>query len=86
MNIEAAAAVAALTMLISVSKLFAPVRNLFPEWAPIHCPVCLSFWIAFPHLVTGFTAYLSIVTFSNLFMLGIAKLYLAIDDMNYTPE
>jgi hypothetical protein len=34
----------------------------------------------------GWIQYLAVVTFSNLFMFGIAKLYLAIDDMDYMPE
>jgi len=84
--LEYSAAIAALTMLLSRSKLFSPLRNLFPDWFPLHCPVCLSFWIASPVLYLGFAPYLASVTFSNLFMLGIAKLYLAVDDMDYTPE
>lgn len=80
---EASAAVASLTMLVSKSKLFIPIRNKLPDWTPIHCPVCLSFWVASPALYWGPIEYLATVTFSNLWMLGIAKLYLAIDDMDY---
>lgn len=80
------AAVASLTMLLSRSKLFSPIRDLCPEWTPIHCPVCLSFWCAALALYWGPIQYLATVTFTNLFMLGIAKLYLAVDDMDCTPE
>lgn len=80
--LEYSAAIASLTMLLSRSRLFAPIRNLLPTWPPIHCPVCLSFWIAAPTLYYGLISYLASVTFANLFMLGIAKLYLAIDDMD----
>ena len=83
--IEVSAAVAALTMLISKSTLFTPLRDKLPD-KPFGCPVCLSFWVAAPILYWGPVAYLATVTFSNLWMLGIAKLYLAIDDMDYeTP-
>ena len=81
--IEVSAAIAALTMLLSRSKLFAPIRNRLPDWMPIHCPVCLSFWMASPLLYYGFVSYLAGVTFTNAWMLVIAKLYLAIDDMDY---
>lgn len=84
--IEASAAIATLTMLLSRARITAPIRNKLPDWTPIHCPVCLSFWIAAPAMYWGPVAYLATITFSNLFMFGIAKLYLAIDDMDYTPE
>jgi len=80
------AAIASLTMLFSKSKLFAPIRNKLPNWTPIHCPICLSFWVASPMLYWGLVPYLASVTFSNVWMFAIAKLYLAIDDMDYTPE
>ena len=78
--------VASLTMLLSRSKLFAPVRNKLPDWTPIQCPVCLTFWISLPLFYFGFVSYLASVTFANAWMLVIAKLYLAIDDMDYPPE
>ena len=87
-----AAALAAFTMLVSKSDAFSWVRSWCADWTPIHCPVCLSFWVCSPAMLDattfsqGFMQYLALVTFSNLFMFGIAKLYLAIDDMDYTPE
>jgi len=80
--IEVSAAVAALTMLISKSTLFTPLRDKLPD-KPFGCPICSSFWVTLPILYWGPVAYLATVTFSNLWMLGIAKLYLAIDDMDY---
>ena len=86
------AAIAAFTMLVCKSKIFSWLRDQCPDWTPVHCPVCLSFWVASPAMFDaptfseGWIQYLAIVTFSNLFMFGIAKLYLAIDDMDYTPE
>jgi hypothetical protein len=87
-----AAALASLVMLLTKSKLFSWWRNICPDWFPAHCPVCFSFWACAPFALhghtfaDGFAQYLALVTFSNLFMFGIAKLYLAIDDMDYTPE
>jgi len=83
--VEASAAVASLTMLVSRSTLFTPIRNKLPD-KPFGCPVCLSFWVSTPALWWGPVAYFATVTFSNLWMLGIAKLYLAIDDMDYEEE
>jgi len=80
--IETSAALAAITMLLSRSKLFGPVRNRLPSWLPIHCPVCLSFWAAAPYLFP-IMDYFTLVTFTNVWMLLIAKLYLAIGDMDY---
>ena len=84
-----AAAFASFTMLVSKSTAFSWVRSKCPDWTPVHCPVCLSFWVCSPVILDaptfsqGWIQYLATVTLSNLFMLGIAKLYLAIDDMDY---
>jgi len=87
--IELSAAVAALTMLLSRAKITSVLRKYSPEWSPIHCPVCLSFWVAMLPAIplvseqAWMGRWLALVAFSNLWMLGIAKLYLAIDDMDY---
>jgi len=83
--LEIGAAIATISMLITASKLFAPIRNQLPDWTPAHCPVCLSFWVAMPW-AASFTQYCALVAFANAWMLIIAKLYLAIDDMNYEPD
>lgn len=89
--IELSAVIAALTMLFSRAKITSKLRDLLPSWNPIHCPVCFSFWVSAVAAVTPmetcyFVRWLALVTFSNLWMLAIAKLYLAIDDMDYEPE
>ena len=83
---EYSACVAVLAMLITKSVLFARPRDLCPDWVPCSCPICLGFWIAMPAMCDGPIFYLTIVGLSNLWMLAIAKLYLALADMDYTPE
>jgi hypothetical protein len=64
------------------------VRDRLPAY-PFGCPICLSFWAALPAVYyVGPVGYLATVTYSNLFMLGIAKLYLAVEDLDYedVPE
>lgn len=84
--ITVSAAVAVLSMLITVSALFEPVRATLPTFNGLfYCPICLGFWIAIPYS-TSFNEYLLIVALSNVWMLVIAKLYLAIEDLNYGSE
>ena len=75
--------VAVITMLLTKSKLFSSIRDWFPEWVPVHCPVCICFWIASPCLYYGVPPYFTIIAIANLWMFAIAKLYLAVEEMDY---
>ena len=87
------AAVASLSMLIAKSKLFVPVREFF-DLDLLHCPLCLAFWIAAPFIYMQYdydwyrmaVLYFAVTTLADAWMLVIAKLYLALDEMDYEPE
>jgi hypothetical protein len=81
--LKIAAVVAVLSMLITVSKLFQPVRERLPDFNGLfYCPICLGFWLAIPAFYLGIIEYFVVVALSNAWMLIIAKLYIELDMMN----
>jgi hypothetical protein len=78
--IYASAAVGVLSCLVSESKLFSPVREMFWKFHLIFCPICMAFWFAIPALVlVGPLFYFAVVAFSNVWILIILHTYEVLD-------
>ncbi len=86
-------AIASITMTISKSNIMEPLRTFIFKLGGgklIHCPYCLSHWFAIA-LVWGQQDFLpltnfsltvfAIITIASLASFGIAKLFLALDDL-----
>ncbi len=93
-------AVASLSMTVAKSNVTERVRkqvSRLGHWASelIHCPYCLSHWFAFvlvwwriggcPGDVFVLTVF-GVVTISSLASLGIARLFLALDEIDYEEK
>ncbi len=86
-------AISSITMTISESNIMEPLRTFVSKLGCgklIHCPYCLSHWFAiaivwgqqdfFP--LTDFSlSVFAVITVASLASLGIAKLFLALDDL-----
>jgi hypothetical protein len=89
-------AVASITMTISMSNLMEPLRvqvSKLGRWARelIHCPYCLSHWFAFAVVWGKFGLFplgrfiltsFGVVTIASLAALGIAQLFLTLDEID----
>ena len=91
-------AVSGITMTITKSNVMQPLRILMSKLGCgelVHCPYCLSHWFAFgivlghqdffPLTDFSLTSF-AVITIASLASLGIAKLFLALNDLDMEAE